>query len=246
MVLSVDRTRSTMTVSHRPIDGFMPAMTMPFQVKDARELNSLSPGTRVQFILAVSGKSSNARSVRAIVPRIEDLKLPQVKKPHIGEPAPDFALVNQQNRPVRLSSLRGRIVVIDFIYTRCPLPDVCPRLSANFAYLARRVPEVALLSITLDPEWDRPEVLAEYARRWQADPAKWHFLTGPAEDVRKVATWFGLLYWPEDGAITHTVSTAVLDRQGRLTALIEGSSFRPGQLVDLVNSMIGAHASTPP
>jgi protein SCO1/2 len=130
---------------------------------------------------------------------------------------------------------------VDFIYTRCPLPDVCPRLSANFARLQKRFASLlALLSITLDPEYDTPIVLTEYAQRWRADPSTWLFLTGSAEEIRQTAGRFGVVYWPEEGTLTHTSSTAIIDRAGRLAALVEGSSFTSQQLIDLVQAQLGA------
>jgi protein SCO1 len=134
--------------------------------------------------------------------------------------------------------LRGRAVAIDFIYTRCPMPDVCPRLSANFARLQKRFGDkVMLLSITLDPEYDTAEVLADYARRWRAE-AGWRFLTGSPKAIQDVAGRFGVIYWPEDGVLTHTSATAVIDRAGRLAALVEGSSYTSQQLLDLVASTL--------
>jgi len=93
-----------------------------------------------------------------------------------------------------------------------------------------------LLTITLDPRFDTPAVLAEYAERWRADPRQWFFLTGPEDDIRKVAGHFGVIFWPEEGAITHTSSTAIIGRDGRLAALVEGSSFTSQQLIDLVQT----------
>lgn len=236
LVLATDVRTSTLTVSHRPIPGFMPAMSMPFSVADPREILGLERGSRVEFDLVVRKGGSVAKRIRAIQPARLDSALPVPRKPAAGDLVPDFELTDQTGRRVKFSDLRGRVTVIDFIYSRCPLPEVCPRLSANFAYLARRQPEVALVSITLDPEWDTPEVLADYARRWQTDPARWKFLTGDPNAVRRVAEWFGMAYWPEDGAIAHSVTTAVIGAEGRLFALIEGSGYRPGQLVDLVRA----------
>jgi protein SCO1/2 len=150
---------------------------------------------------------------------------------------PDFTLTGQDGRAVSLSSLRGQLVAVDFIYTRCPLPDVCPRLSANFARLQKRfASEIALLSITLDPDYDTPAVLTDYARRWGADAHVWRFLTGSPEQIQKIAGQFGVVYWPEENAITHTSSTAIIDRSGKLAALVEGSSFTSQQLIDLVEA----------
>ena len=154
---------------------------------------------------------------------------------------PDFTLTDQAGRAVRLSGFQGQLVAVDFIYTRCPLPDVCPRLSANFARLQKRYAgRMVLLSITLDPRHDTPEVLAEYAGRWRADSHTWLFLTGSEDDIRKVAGHFGVVYWPEEGAITHTSSTAIIDRAGKLAALVEGTSFSSQQLIDLVGTELGA------
>ena len=138
---------------------------------------------------------------------------------------------------VRLADYLGKIVVLDFIYTRCPLPDVCPRLSANFAALQRRMPEVSLLSVTVDPQYDRPDVLADYAKRWGADPRRWHFLTGTLDEIRQVAGNFGLVFWAEEAMVTHTVATAVIDREGKLAAIIDTPSYRWEQLRDLVISV---------
>src|SRR5207247_989594 len=106
----------------------------------------------------------------------------------IGASMPDFVLTDQLHRRVRLSDFRGKVVAVDFIYTRCPLPDVCPRLSANFARLQRRFgekigAELALLSITIDPQYDTPDVLLRYAKIWNAGPEGWRFLTGPDREI---------------------------------------------------------------
>ena len=227
----------TMTVSHRPIDGYMPAMTMPFRVAPNEDISKLRPGSRVEFDLKVGKTESVARHVKARETRLDVPVAPPANKLAIGDAVPDFSLTDQAGRTVRLKDFAGRVVAVDFIYTRCPLPDVCPRLSANFAYLHKRVPDVALLSITIDPQYDTPEVLAEYARRYGSDGERWRFLTGSMDQIRQVAGLFGLIYWPEDGSITHTVATGVIGRDGKLAALIAGSSYRPEQLRDLVTAI---------
>jgi protein SCO1/2 len=244
LVLSVDRAASTLVVSHGPIGDYMPAMAMPFHAADGRELNGLSPGARVRFDLKVGRQTAARRIQTQSAPGIEGVRIPvPPQKLAVGDPVPDFALTDQNNRPVRPSNFRGRVVVIDFIYTRCPLPDVCPRLSANFALLQRRFhgrlgSDLALLSITIDPHYDTPAVLAAYAQRWHADGEAWRFLTGPPDQMQQIAGYFGLVYWAEEGLITHTSATAILDREGRLAALVEGSSFRATQLADLVERFL--------
>jgi protein SCO1/2 len=234
VVLRVDRAQQSITVSHRAIPGYMDAMAMPFRVKHESELEGITPGSRVRFVL----RGGVASRIKVETTAIGDVVLPKLpERTAVGSPAPDFSLMDQSGRVVRLSDLRGRTVAIDFIYTRCPMPDVCPRLSANFARLQKRFGEkVMLLSITLDPEYDTAEVLAEYAHRWRAD-ANWLFLTGSPPAIREIAERFGVIYWPEDGVLTHTSATAVIDKQGCLSALLEGSSYTSQQLLDLVGQV---------
>jgi len=213
-------------------------MAMPFRVSHAADLISVTPGTRVRFDLRVGKSSTRVTRLRIDSGPPPDFKIP--KPEHavaLGEEVPDFSLVDEQGRPTRLSDFRGRLTVLEFIYTRCPLPDVCPRLSANFALLQKKFGrDLVLLSITIDPDHDTPEVLHEYAQRWRADPSIWHFLTGEPDQVRRVAGFFGLVYFAEEGAITHTSKTALIGVRGHLAGLLEGSSYTARELVDLVGA----------
>ena len=242
VVLRVNRAEQTVTISHRAIPGYMEAMAMPFRVRDPAELAGLVPGARITFRLEAGRKETLVSHIRRESAAIEDVpNLDQSRKLQVGEQVPDFTLRNQAGRDVRLSDLRGRPVALDFIYTRCPLPDVCPRLSANFARLQKRFgTRIRLVSITIDPEYDTPEVLTEYAQRWRADPEKWMFLTGSPDAIGAVAAKFGLIYWPEEGMITHTVSTALIDANGKLAALLEGAGYTSQQLLDLVEATLGS------
>jgi protein SCO1/2 len=240
LVLRVDPLHRTVLISHRPIRGYMPAMSMQFRAAQHENLAALAPGTRIDFDLRVTAKSSEVRRIRARETRQDIPVAPPSNMVGLGGAIPDFSLTDQEGRAVRLADFRGRVVAIDFIYTRCPLPDVCPRLSATFAYAARRLHDrpVTFLSITVDPTWDTPAVLGEYARRYGAGGLAWRFLTGPPEAVREVAGLFGLTYFAEEGAITHTIATAVISRDGKLAARIDGSGYRPDQLVDLLQSQL--------
>lgn len=226
--------RREMVVAHRPIDNYMPAMTMPFRVGRGVDLEKLTPGTRVAFELDVGKNASVARNVRVLVSKSDvTLPKPPLNKVLIGHKMPSFSLTDQTGKTVSLSDFAGKVVVVDFIYTRCPLPDVCPRLSANFASVSKKLPDVEFLSITIDPQFDTPQVLSEYAKRWQAG-ASWRFLTGTPEQIQEVAGLFGLIYWPEEGSITHTVATAVIGPDGTLKAKIDGAGYRPDQLRALI------------
>lgn len=240
IVLSVNRPAGEVTISHRAIVGYMPAMSMPFRVSHPDDLSLVTPGARVRFDLNVTRAAARITKLRIDAGPAPDFELPKPR--HVlatGDPVPDFTLIDEHERSTKLSGFRGRLTAIEFIYTRCPLPDVCPRLSANFALLQRRFGhDVALLSVTIDPEHDTPEILRDYARRWHADPAIWHFLTGDAESIRRLAGEFGLVYFAEEGSITHTSSTALIGPDGRLRGRLEGSSYTTKQLVDLVSSIL--------
>lgn len=235
IVVAVDPLARTMLVSHRPVGRWMPAMTMPFHVDDARELQKLHPGMRIGFALRVEKE-------RSVASRIQPAGVPDEPIAHpkqmlkIGDAVPDAVLTDERGNVVRLSDFRGRVVAVQFLYTRCPLPDVCPRLAANFAVMQKRLLQrgvngVTLLSITVDPDYDTPEVLRAYAKRWASNPQIWHFLTG---DVGSIAGSLGEVYWTDEGSIGHNSSTAIIGRDGRVAALLEGSAWRPDQLDSLI------------
>ncbi len=238
IVVAVDAAARTMLVSHRAIAHYMPAMLMPFRAENAADLAALHPGARIAFELAVTKGGSVARNIRPS--GAPDAAIPApAEKLAIGSMLPDFELIDQQGLTLRTADLRGKVVAIDFIYTRCPLPDVCPRLSATFAMLQRHFRDQAgqslvLLSVTVDPEFDTPEVLAGYARRWAAGPG-WRFLTG---DVAPLAASLGEVYWTEEGSIGHNSTTSIIGRDGRLAAQVEGSNYRPDQLVHLISRQL--------
>ena len=136
IVVAVDPAARTMLVSHRAIGHYMPAMLMPFQAENAAELAALHPGSRIAFELTLPKAGSVARNIRPT--GAPDAELPSpVEKLAIGSSLPDFVLTDQQGRTLRSADIRGKVVAIDFIYTRCPLPDV-PAAFANFAMLQRQ------------------------------------------------------------------------------------------------------------
>jgi protein SCO1/2 len=260
MVVSVDRGHRTFTASIQAIPGFMPAMLMPFDVREVKQLDGLMPGVAVQFMLVVGKASSYAERIRVVPYRgVEQdplaasrLKLltqlgdaPRPKALDVGDIVPDFTLVNQKSEPVAFSDTRGKVVAINFIYTSCALPNFCLRIANNFGVLQQRLkeqmgPDLVLLTITFDPNHDSPRVLAQYARRWNADSRSWHFLTGPAADVMRVCRLFGVDSFPDEGLMNHSLRTAIVDRQGKLVANIEGNQFTARQLADLTQTVLNS------
>ncbi len=255
LILTIDRSHRTFTASSSEIPGYMKAMVMPFQVRDAKALDGLKPGMFVDFTLVVGKDRSAVENIHEreyvdvqqepmLARRLQLLANIRKGKPlgpaiAVGAPVPDFTLTDQTGRRVSLSQFRGKVVGITFVYTSCPLPDYCFRLSNNFGRLQKRFSaqmghDLALLSITFDPVHDTPDVLAKYAGIWKADPNSWHFLTGSLAEVKDVSHNFGLNFWSDENTVTHSLHTLIVDRQGRLAANFEGNQFSAEQLGDFV------------
>lgn len=255
LVLTIDRNQRTFTASSSEIPGYMKAMVMPFQVRDPKAIDSLKPGMFVDFTLVVDKERSWAVNIREreyqdvqqepmLARRLQLLANLQNRKPlgpaiAVGAPVPDFTLTDQTGNRVTLSQFRGKVVGMTFIYTTCPLPDYCFRLSNNFGRLQKRFAarmgrDLTLLSITFDPVHDTPDVLAKYAGIWKADAGSWHFLTGSLPEVKEVTRRFGLNFWPDENTVTHSLHTIIVDRAGKLAANFEGNQFSAEQLGDFV------------
>jgi protein SCO1/2 len=259
LVLRVDPAQKTVVVSCEEIPGYMDAMAMPFRVQDAKTLQGLQPGTNIDFDLLVDKNASFAENIR-IHPfesleldptQARRLKLMENAIAHssqptalaLGQSVPDFALTDQSRNRVALSQFAGKVVAMTFIYTRCPLPDYCFRLSNNFALLQKRFrnrmgSDLVLFSIVIDPAHDQPDALANYARIWKADSKAWHFLTGPLPDIEQVSREFDMNFYPDEALLVHSFHTVVIDREGKLAANLEGNNFSAKQLGDLVETML--------
>lgn len=249
IVLQVDAAHGTFTASCAAIPGYMEAMSMSYSVADPKELVSVKPGAYIEFTLVVEKSRSYAEHIRphrfetSEVEQLRARRLQLLEAPHAaihpGDPVPDFSLTDQTGRRVSLSEFSGKVVALTFIYTSCPLPDYCFRLSNNFGQLRKRFgPDLVLLSVTFDPVHDTPAVLARYATTWKADPRTWHFLTGSLVEVKAVGREFGLNFWQEEGFLTHSLHTFVIDRRGRLAADFEGNEFSGRQLGDYVAAVL--------
>ena len=260
MVLGVDAARKTVVVSHDSIPGVMDAMAMPFDVRNARELEGLVPGAIVSFTLVITNESSHAEGLRVVryesveqdpitarrLRLLQNLTGGDASAPsplRIGQAVPDFTLTDQAHARVSLSQFRGKVVALNFIYTSCALPQFCYRLANHFSVVQRRLQarmgrDLVLLTVTFDPARDTPERLAEYVGQWKADPSVWHFLTGSVEDVKRVCRLFGVDAFPDEGLINHSTRTVVVDRRGVLAASIEGNQHTAAQLGDLIDGVL--------
>jgi protein SCO1/2 len=256
LVLSVDRVHKSMVVSCREIPGFMDAMVMSFPVSDAKALESLTRGAAIEFTLVVGKESSHAENVRvrgydsaerepAKARRLQALEeaLRGPRRLAVGQAIPDFTLTDQQGRALHFRQFAGKVVAINFVYTRCALPEYCVRSTNNFGVIQKQFQkrlgkDLVLLTVTFDPVHDRPEILRNYANTWKADPENWRFLTGAVGDVQRVCDLFGVNYVPEEGLFVHSLHSAIVGRDGKLVANLEGNEFTAQQFADLLTSVL--------
>jgi protein SCO1/2 len=248
LVLKVDQPGAIVTISHDAFPGFMDAMAMPFDLKGRARSVALTAGDRVRLRVSVTSGHSWVDRLDVISAPAVDAGLEQTPVTHVlvpvGSPLPDFELTDQAHAAVSLSALKGKVVAVTFIYSRCPLPDYCPRMVENFRAVRARFADrmdrdLILLTISFDPQYDTPEVLAHYAAAMRAGGPGWRFLTGDPARIERVCNAFGIQYFPDEGLITHSLQTAVIDRDGRLAATVEGKEFTPAQIGDLIASVLG-------
>ena len=259
LILSVDQSRRSFTASCTEIPHYMKAMVMPIAVREPKSLAGLKPSMFVDFTLVIDKDHSYAENVRPheyenlaqeplLVRRLQLLaRLDKTNPPprilEVGDPITDFTLTDQTGQRVSLSRFKGKVLAVTFIYTSCPLPDYCFRLSNNFGRLQKRFAaqmgsDLILLSVSFDPIHDQPEVLAKYASIWKADANSWHFLTGTTSEVKSVCALFGLTFWPDEATFTHSLHTVIIDRKGKLAANFEGNQFSAQQLGDFIETTL--------
>jgi protein SCO1 len=214
-------------IAHEKIPGYMEAMTMSFDVKDTNELAGVRAGDEISFRLLVTdddswidGLTRTGRTKAVDVVSAELSTNAAVKPRH---PLMEYPFTNQLGQAVTLSSFRGQALAITFFFTRCPIPEYCPRLSKNFEEASAKLSAMPnaptnwhLLSVTIDPEFDTPAALRNYAKRYQRDPAHWSFLTGPVDRIAELAKESGVTFKPDRGVFDHNFRTLIVDPQGKL------------------------------
>ena len=241
-ILAVRPERNEVVIKHEDIKGFMPGMTMPFTVKDPELLTGRERGDLVTATLVV-GETQAYLTTLTRTGHLAVTDPAPAPPPDIlsaGQPVKDAPLVDQDDKPRAFSSFKGHRLALTFIYTRCPIPNFCPLMDKHFAAVQQTIAstpslaDVRLLTVTLDPAFDRPAILKAYAKRREADPAIWTFLTGEPAVVNTFATQFGLYveHNPQNAVdITHNLRTAVIDPEGRLVTIHNGNSWTPAELV---------------
>ena len=235
-------------IDNDDIPGFMPAMTMPYAVKDPDGFNRVQPADiiRADVVvgpdgkfwlehLAVTGKVLARSSAESTAPRVL----------MIGDKAPNVPMINQDGKTLRFGQFEGKEVLITFIYTRCPFPDYCPLLSSKFAEIQRELAKnsedqkkMHLISISLDPNFDKPPVLRKFGLSYlQNNPggfALWDFVSTTPADLQTLVSSFGLSYSQQDNQISHSMNTILLAADGTVADMWPENDWQASEVLDVM------------
>jgi len=243
-VLVVEPDKRLVTVSHEDIKGYMPAMTMPFTVPSESDLQILAPDDLITATLVIDGTHSCLGDLIITQQSANASAMPGTIQAKEGDELPNYTLRNQDDREIRINNYRGKALLLTFIYTRCPVPDYCTLMSNNFAQIDRELgkdPELYekthLLSVSIDPAYDTPHVLRSYGaahtERYEKETfAHWEFASGKKEQVKEMADFFGLRYFPDQDQIVHGLRTVILNPDGRVAKIYSGNDWKPEDALD--------------
>ncbi len=258
-ILSVAADHMEANIKHEEIAGFMMAMTMPYKVRDAKELEPLTPGDLISATLIVVSNDAYLKDVKKVgeapletppsgsAPAASGFELLTE-----GQPIPSARFLNQDGQAVDIASFKGSVLAITFIYTRCPMPTFCPLMDRHFVAVQealKREPKkpglssVRLLSVSFDPLTDTPPVLKKHAEALEADPKVWSFLTGDRDEVDQFAARFGVAITREmndQRDITHNLRTTIVDANGNFVKAFTGNEWSPDELIADLERVAGA------
>jgi protein SCO1/2 len=249
-VVSVDHDKQQVTIAHEEVKGYMPGMTMPFNVRKQSDFEMLVPNAEVTATLVVDGSHSWLENLFVVVKQesgtpVAATAVVQAKE---GDEVPNYTLVNQDAKQIRIKNYRGKALLLTFIYTRCPDPEFCTLMTNNFAQVERQLGQnpdlyakTHMLSITIDPAYDEPKVLRSYGaahtERYENETfAHWEFATG--DQVKDIAQYFGLTYFPENDQIRHALRTVIINPDGKVGKIYTGNEWKPEEVVEELKKMV--------
>ncbi len=229
-------------IEHEEIPGYMAAMVMPLDAKNTNEFASLTVGDQISFDMVVTADDGWIEKVRVVgktslSPQTNTNQVPHVRRVReveplsVGDPMPDYPFTTEDGKPLRLSDLKGNAVGLSFIFTRCPFPTFCPRMNTNFEVASRELSKPGaptnwhFLSLTIDPEYDTPARLKEYAKRYQRDPNRWRFVTSEMIEIDAITEQFGLVFANRNNTIDHNLRTVIIDAAGVVRQIYIGNEW---------------------
>jgi protein SCO1/2 len=251
-IMVVDTTHKEIVLDAAAIPGFMEAMTMPYKLKNPSIISELHPGDSITATLIATDNSDLLDQIVIIAQAKPDYKPSYFYHPiQPGDQVPDFKFLNQSNRQIRLAQYRGKVLLMTFIYTRCPVADFCPRISRNFAQVDKALaadPELYgkthLLSVSFDPDYDTPVVLRSYGSSYTGKYsnetfAHWDFAAPGKAELPSVLQFFDVGATPEkDHTITHSLSTLVIGPDGKVVKWYPTNEWTPEQMVNDVKQVV--------
>ena len=255
-VVSVEKDKQIVTVAHEEIKDYMPAMTMPFKVKDKWIFEVVQPGLDIAAAYVVDGMDSWLEEVTISGVISEESSGTNNTGPKPGDEVPNYRLINQDGDAIRIHEYKGKALLLTFIFTRCQDPNQCTLMSGNFANIHQQLekqPELRhkthLLSITFDPEYDTPKVLRSYGSAYTGKYADetfdhWQFASGTPEEVKNVAQYFGMRYHRDEAGkeqMIHTLSTALIGPDSKLVKIYRGNEWTAEQVLADLKSATDEH-----
>jgi len=252
-VVSVEKDKQEVTISHDEVKGYMPAMVMPFKLKDAWPFDVLAAGDQITATLVVDRGHSWLEDVVITqegpsTPTASGAEATEAKP---GDEVPDYRLVNQDGKPIKIHQFRGKALLLTFIYTRCPDPEFCTLMSSNFAEIDQQLQQqpaeyakTHLLSISFDPNFDTPAVLRSYgaAHTGKYSDEKfehWEFASGSPDEVKGIAQYFGLRYYQGTDQIIHGLRTAIIAPDGKIFKVYRSNDWKPEDAVKDLKEVLG-------
>jgi protein SCO1/2 len=248
-VITIDKERRELTIAHEDIKDYMSGMTMAFSVKDDWVYEIAAPGNQITATLVVDGTQSWLEDVVITEDSTPVSGAPAVEgaDPNVGDQVPDYRLINQDGKTIRIQDYKGKALLLTFIYTRCQDPNQCTLMSSNFAAIDQELqkqPELYgkthLLSISFDPAYDTPKVLRSYGAAHTGKYSDetfvhWEFASGSADEVKGIAKFFGLRYYQDTSSgteqVIHSLRTAVIGPDGKIVKVYRGNEWKPEDLI---------------
>lgn len=256
-VISTDAAH--VTLDGEAVPGFMDAMAMPYKLKDPIVATELHPGDRITATIFADKDGENFTNVLLDNIVITSQARPDYKPavqyhvPTAGDAVPDFHLLNQSSRTIHLAQFQGKVLLLTFIYTRCPLADFCPRMSRNFAEVDQSLAadpalykQTHLLSISFDPAYDTPKVLRSYGGAYTGQYTKekflhWDFAAPTEKELPAITQYFDVGVTPGDNkTLVHSLSTVLIGKDGKVIAWYPDNDWKPADIVAQIKQAAGA------